>query len=128
MGRRKDKDKERTRDISTPIASPLRSLLIQKAVYTALQALEDRRRYYPAPHIEPARATRRSATQLVPNRPVVRKKDVPQSVQFNTPKSVALCVRRHTRKEVLFAKRYAGRGGRKRFRRAKWNAYSHVRC
>lgn len=47
------------------------------------------------------------------------------SLSFSVPNKVLICVRRKQRKEVLFAKRKAGRGGQKRPRR---NWYSEISC
>lgn len=44
---------------------------------------------------------------------------------FKYPKRVVVCVRRQQRKEVMFAKHYAGRGGQ---HRPKFNYWSSVTC
>lgn len=46
-------------------------------------------------------------------------------LRFDAPASVLVCIRRHTRKEVLFAKGKTGKGSRSPKR---LNAYSKVRC
>lgn len=51
---------------------------------------------------------------------------VPQGVQFGSPETVAICVRRRTRREVLHALRRVGKGSRVRTRRRRW--YSDIRC
>jgi len=53
--------------------------------------------------------------------------DVPDAVRFAVPSEVAVCVRRKRRKEVLFARRKAGFGSRRR-KVWKWSEFSHVRC
>lgn len=45
---------------------------------------------------------------------------------FDDPGYVALCVRRKKRREVIFAKRKAGKGSRRRHRRR--NYFSEIRC
>lgn len=47
---------------------------------------------------------------------------------FKTPKSTIVCVRRHSRREVLFAKRSIGRGMRHGRRRISRNSASSIRC
>lgn len=50
-------------------------------------------------------------------------------IAFDVPASVAVCVRRKTRKQVLFAQRKTGRAGTKRLRRTRRrSSYSSVRC
>lgn len=123
---RRGRSERHTRD-ATDIASP--SLRLSEILHslptpsTYLQMLEDRRLYFPEP-TRPARAFHRSATQLqVPN---VQKQKLypPPAVGFVAPNSVAICVRRHQRREVLFAR---GFRGRKR-QRARWSEYSSIRC
>lgn len=46
-------------------------------------------------------------------------------LRFDAPAETLVCIRRHTRKEVLFAKKKTGKGGRSKKR---FNAYSKVRC
>jgi len=58
---------------------------------------------------------------------------VPEGVKFHRPYQVAICVRRHIRREVMHALQLTNRrrgrgGGRKQFRRAKWNEFSLIRC
>lgn len=50
---------------------------------------------------------------------------VPAQLAFTAPAETVVCVRRHRRKEVLFAKKKAGKGGQKRPRRSAW---SEVKC
>lgn len=107
--------------------SPLATLLGQ------LRELEDRRTFHPEGRLRPARASFRSATQLVPRpgrRAALATRAsvlVPSRVAFKVPNRVAICVRRKSRREVLFAKRVAGAGGG-RFRKRRYNEYSFVGC
>lgn len=51
---------------------------------------------------------------------------VPQSrIRFDKPDQVLVCVRRKTRREIMFATKNAGRGGQ---RRARWNEASRISC
>lgn len=55
-----------------------------------------------------------------------RTRSVPSTIAFAKPTGVAVCVRRKTRREVLFAKNRTGKGARA-FRRRR-NHWSDVRC
>lgn len=46
---------------------------------------------------------------------------------FPAPKKTLVCIRRQTRKRVLFALQKAGRGGGRQ-RPARWTAKSYIRC
>lgn len=46
-------------------------------------------------------------------------------LRFDAPAETLVCIRRHTRKEVLFAKKKTGAGSRSKKR---FNAYSKIRC
>jgi len=50
---------------------------------------------------------------------------VPYQMAFSAPAETLVCVRRKTRREVIFAKRKNGRGGQ---RRAKWSKWSTTKC
>lgn len=110
-----------------------------KASRDVIRSLEDRRLWNPEPFLSPVPASyTRSARRLVvmPRvNPSQRPRGVsaslvsPQSVigagiGFAQPNKVAICVRRHSRREVLFAK---GVGG-SRVRRGKRNPWSDVQC
>lgn len=51
--------------------------------------------------------------------------ELPNSLKFERPNSVPVCVRRKVRREVLFASKFAGVG---KVRRAKWTTESHISC
>lgn len=80
----------------------------------------DRRLYHPQRMLRPAFASPRAAARIVDRRPV----RFPTMLAFAVPQRVAVCVRRHMRREVLLA---LGRGGagHKRPRR---NVWSSVKC
>lgn len=60
-----------------------------------------------------------------PARPKKSTHRVAPKLRFDAPASTLVCIRRHARKEVLFAKNKAGKGSRSRKR---FTAYSKVRC
>lgn len=49
---------------------------------------------------------------------------IPKAIGFTEPKAVALCVRRHQRREVLHALKKTGRHGARHTRRNKWSDVS----
>lgn len=112
---------------------------LARAYRSYIASLEDRRLWNPEPFLPPAPASQtRAARRLVimPRRrspssvgPLSARLTAPQSVigaaiGFAQPSRVAICVRRHSRREVLFAK---GVGGSK-VRRGKRNPWSEVQC
>lgn len=102
-----------------------------------LTAVEDRRTFHPLKKNRPAATLdgkqhtlkihheTRGPKQVI--RPRVHSSNrLSNTVGFNAPKSVLICIRRKQRKEVLFAKRLTTKGaGAKRHRR---NEYSNIRC
>lgn len=62
-----------------------------------------------------------------PSRPPVQ--GLPQRMyhRFETPRRVPVCIRRETRRRVLFALRRSGKASA-RSRRAHWTAKSYIRC
>lgn len=58
--------------------------------------------------------------------PVTRSKALPSTLAFPSPKNVGVCVRRKTRREVLFAQKKTGHGSRSKRRRR--SESSSVRC
>lgn len=92
--------------ILRPSALPIRLARVQ------LRDFDDRRRWHPEPFHRPPVAFQRPAARLVATNPPDRpKRFVPASVGFKDPSRVSLCVRRRSRREVLFA---TGSGGRPR--------------
>lgn len=135
--RRRDRD-----DATSVSSSPLRSPVVQRILEpsfararTFLQQLEDRREFDPN-IARPARAFVRSAARLevgnanVPRKssrvPRIRFAEVPHNVRFGDPRRVAICVRRHQRREVLHALRHVGRGSK--VKRPRYNEFSDVHC
>lgn len=117
----------RTRDASDIASPPLRSSPVytwSPTPSTYLRLLEDRRQFFPDP-VRPARAGRRASTQLVVPKKNDPSRKLSAGVQFKAPRDVAICVRRHTRREVLLAR---GLGGGRPRKRARWSEFSSVRC
>lgn len=86
---------------------------------------------YRGPHLRPIR--------IVPHNSVLAsrreghgplRKVLSERIGFENPHLVMICVRRKQRREVIFAKRYAGGAGRKRtkFKSPVRNYYSDVDC
>lgn len=83
--------------------------------------VEDRRRFHPSRKFRSAASFSRPHHVLK----VKSSRALSARVAFSAPKKVLVCVRRKRRKEVLHAKRVAGRGGLRRPRRS-W--FSDVSC
>lgn len=99
-----------------------------------LRTLEDRREYHPEGDNRPAKSFTRIAAHVVQKQPKKKNQKISatkklhqvQTLSFNVPQSVAICIRRKTRTEVLHALRKTGRGiSRRRPRR---NQHSHISC
>lgn len=109
---------------SLPVLPPV-SVLSSRRAYQ-VQALrssgDDARRWHPLQSIRPRKTIHGGSYRA---RPVIR--NVSSPVLFYAPSSATLCVRRSIRREVLFAKRRAGRSGPIR-RRSIRNQNSTVRC
>lgn len=124
-GRNRERD---TTDIASPLFSSIESTTFRdlerlvETERTFLQELDDGREWHPEGKFRPAASIERSDRGI-------RDVSVPYSrttLGFAYPPGVAVCVRRKTRREVLFAHRKArGKGGsaRKRF-----NRNSTVKC
>lgn len=98
-------------------------------VRTAMQLLEDRRLFHPAGPLRAPRSffMRPRLIVAAPKRqPRLNKRSMslPSKVGFDIPDNVAICVRRHVRREVIIAKKLARNGGGAKHR----NIWSDVRC
>lgn len=95
-----------------------------------LRLLEDRRLYHPLQSFAPPIATVRKAVRVVDRaRKSARSKNKilfnhPGTLTFSDPDKVVICVRRKRRKEVLFAKKKAGKTGQRKPRRNYWSSIS----
>jgi len=144
MARSKSKSKRRRRD-TTDIART-RSAFVDPDNYTVrpvdLRVFEDRRTYHPEGKNRPIRSITRAASRVglrdsvrpskaMPKKRARRAPSVPSHGQtrdvlvFARPKEVMTCVRRTERREVIFAKRKAGRGSRKK---PKFDFRSKISC
>lgn len=94
-----------------------------------LQQIEDRRTYHPDPYRPAAldySPRHRLEVDSNTNNKQTSASAVPGGVQFQDAKHVMVCVRRKTRKEVMFALNRTGKGsGRGRRKRS---MYSDVGC
>lgn len=140
MGRRSG----RQREVSTPSLTTLLSVPAPRVTSTPLLSplsdriadplLSDRRAFHPLQDYAPA-AFHTGATPRIGLKDKSYGRKAPsfgfsqtKAIQaFGSPKAVDLCVRRHRRREVLFAKKHAGRGGKRRHpRRTNW--FSAIKC
>lgn len=102
--------------------------LLTRTTYSLLSDLEDRRTYSPTRNYYAKGLSKKAAHITVGNvlRPSRSKKGgLSHGFAFAKPSNVAVCVRRHRRREVLFALRKTGKGSRSRRSR---NAFSDVSC
>lgn len=112
---------------SSPLLSPLTEAL-------SSPMLDDRRTYHPLGPQRPAVYSSGPQSDITlrdksyGGRPRVPMSSGTKAAQvFGSPDATTICIRRHRRKEVLFAKRQAGRRGRKqRPRRRNW--HSNIGC
>lgn len=135
--------KRRRREVSTPTPSltvrlspSARPLVAPSPSRTILQDIEDRRTFHPLGNARPARFSTGGPSHLTTkDRPAhdrfagIRKfnSGTKAAVVFAAPDNVAICVRRKSRREVLFAKRRAGKGGARR-RAPRRNWFSAIKC
>lgn len=120
--------------IANALPDPLKEALLTASdvpFRSPLRDLEDRREFYPVDvdQVRPAAGTTKKSSSLVnrarPSGPLAtRPPDM--RLQFWTPKRVAICIRRHARREIMHALKKVGRGSGKSRRRR--NHYSDVRC
>lgn len=129
--------------VSAPSVSARRSPLVASPSQTILQQIEDRRTFHPLGESRPARFSTGGPSRISvkdrayngrykyadPHRisaNIHLNSGTKAPLSFAAPDGTIVCIRRRTRKEVLFATRRAGRGGKQRKHRR--NAYSGVRC
>lgn len=117
------------RELSIPFATPvLRPSLdtlvrIDPISRTILREIEDRRAYHPDRY-RPAIAVPTSSRHLTLSSNLHG--SLPWHVAFSEPRNVVVCVRRKSRREVLFALNRTGKGAQKKRRRR--NSHSSTRC
>lgn len=117
--RRTDRDHGRAPDPVDLYLRPIRPIVSHRP----LQLLEDRRLWHPERAFRPALSFGRKSRLVVAP---TKSRIMSHRIAFDVPKRVAICVRRKSRKEVLFAKNKAGRGGARRSPRR--NYWSSVNC
>lgn len=122
---KRSRNRQTNRDHFT-IANPR---LASSVVLTPLKSISDLRTFHPLEEMRPLFSTVRKASRVLPYNVNVgrnRKANVltfAERFRFADPRKVAVCVRRKQRREVLFALRKTGAGGRKRR-----NQWSNVKC
>ena len=117
--------------LGSDVFTPRRSFL------SDLRAIEDLRHEEPRPNsskIQSQRYKRDDGTVAGYGPVHVRSRMLPVRTQvrlsFHRPERTLVCVRRQTRRRVLFALQASGRGRKapRPFRRARWTAKSYIRC
>lgn len=128
MSRRR-RHSERGRDLTNSITNDIQPQTFNNLFQSLLPApvvdpaIEDRRRYHPLKEYAPPQATRRYAAGLVLRGAHALQTKAP--IGFRAPNQVMICVRRKQRKEIMHAKRHAGKGG---MRKPKRNIWSDIKC
>lgn len=89
-----------------------------------LAPITDRRTYHPAPRFRPVTVSGSRHHTLAPGKKFLTPFGVTPIVRFEAPRKIAVCVRRKTRREVLFAQRRTGKGARSPRRRDEWSDVS----
>lgn len=126
----KNRNRDRARRDAVDIANGVPLLGLEPTPRSAvdLSQIEDRRISTPGVY-RPAKTFRGWSRLRILQDPVkplrIRKRLFSHQVQFADPRSTLICVRRSQRREVLFAKKRAGRGGMRRPRR---NQFSSIVC
>lgn len=114
-----------TSDIaSEPFLRPLVVVPAPRLAPPVLPDLEDRRRYNPTKTVAPPRSIRRDQARLTHRQTRNYSPFKNDPIKFADPTRVAICARREIRREVLHAKRIAGRSGLKKPRRNYWSSIS----
>jgi len=133
MSRRRRRDDTPRPSVRLPSPSTVRRLtpIVRPTVVVRVQAPPvnlDRRVFHPDGRFRPAPVLVRAARRLVvarPKRPGRSAMQLNHRIGFAIPAKVMICVRRKERREVIFAKRYSGKGARSRKTR---NIWSSVQC
>lgn len=145
MARRRRRSNNRQRVVSTPNSNRRLSGVVRRRRWpdavtlrrlSDLRQLEDRRTYHPEGTARPARGFRINRHRLIISAPeptpgrgvdLHHPEAVPIGVGFEKPRQVAVCIRRHQRREVLHALGKTGRGSRFN-RKPRKSFYSEVSC
>lgn len=123
----KKKSKSRTAAHASDVANLDRLVVptVTRLSPIVLPEIEDRRTYNPTKTVARPRSIRQDQARVTLKSPRAKTLQTKTPLGFAVPDKVALCVRRNIRKEVLHAKRVAGRSGLKRPRR---NFWSSIKC
>lgn len=112
----------------TSLLDPLESAMPVEVSPFDLSLLEDGRQYHPEGVFRPPLSfdgyTDLEVPRAVPGA-AARPTALPVAVGFANPERVGICVRRRTRREVLFAKNFHRRGAGSARRHTRW---SKVKC
>lgn len=147
MAKRKSKQTHTAQRDDTDIATDtevLRNFITKPKAYAPLVSPPlhlpsfDARRFHPDPINRPISQPRAASRLKLPSARAVsvggpfrtavgnrRISSLPAQVAFSQPKQVSVCIRRKARREVIFAKKHAGKGARARRARNQW---SDVKC
>lgn len=134
MGRRGSSDRGQRDDISPSLDAllapiePVRPLRVTQLFYQPMEGLneiEDGRRFAPY-DVSPRDVSGTGASVRSAAVSRVRPEIPPAGIAFSHPEHVVRCVRRKTRREVIFALKKRGKGAGARRRRR--NYWSNVRC
>lgn len=127
MARRKSN--QGTRDDMSIANVSLRSPILRA---TRLTGMDDRRTFDFEPQTRPAKLFTGSTASITVTSTTQKRKSPSKGARlgraqlaFTLPGETLVCIRRRRRKEVLFAKRKAGRAGQRRPRRS---PFSGVKC
>lgn len=101
---------------------------VDPAQKVMLQDFEDRRRWTPEKSrpvklVTGARARLTEVKHLIKSAPSLHQ--IKTYIAFQTPLKTLICIRRKIRKQVMFAKKKAGRSGQKR---PHYNEFSSISC
>jgi len=109
-------------------------MLLATKTYEAPRALRtkgfgqhDRREYNPTKKLAPPANTIRRSTRLVIKSAAHPSRNVPRGIKFDSPKRIAICIRRNIRREILHAIGVAGRRGNGNRTKRK-TIYSGISC
>lgn len=104
--------------------------VVKRPAIRNLSSIEDFRKFDFEPATRPARLFSGvpakfsvSATPIKKSRAPGRQAKQRVQLSFNAPRETIVCVRRSTRKEVLFAKNKTGKRGQRKPRRTPWSNY-----
>lgn len=139
MARRRNRNKDHhdereTIDFATPVLRPPKkpvqfvnpTVYVPRSVKPKLNQIDDRRTFHPQKLSRPAKLVSGAPHRLkIKTGTRTPKSALPHSVGFSAPAKVLICIRRKTRKQVLFALKRTRKGSGSRKTRNYW---SDVKC